>query len=103
MIFVFYISCILNRKKYHKDLITVEKYIMSRKLICLPIVHCINYQYILKIHVVIIYSILEAKAFTDMHPVCNERNHLTASYLYIRAENSSTACTNILRGICKML
>ena len=31
------------------------------------------------------------------------KNHLTASYLYIRAENSSTGCMNILHGFCKML
>ena len=31
------------------------------------------------------------------------KNHLTGANLYIRAENSSTGCTNILRGFCKML
>ena len=33
------------------------------------------------------------------------KNHLTATYLYIRAENSFTGFTNIhaLRGFCKML
>ena len=31
------------------------------------------------------------------------KNHLTAIYSYIRTENSSTGCTNILRGFCKML
>ena len=31
------------------------------------------------------------------------KNHLTADYLYIRADNSSTDCTNILYGFCKML
>ena len=29
------------------------------------------------------------------------KNHLTAAYLYIRAENNSTGCTSIHRGFCK--
>ena len=31
------------------------------------------------------------------------KNHLTAAYPYIRAENSSTVCMSIHRGFCKML
>ena len=31
------------------------------------------------------------------------KNHLTAIYLYIRAENSSTDCPSILHGFYKML
>ena len=31
------------------------------------------------------------------------KNHLTANYPYIRAENSSTGWTSIHRGFCKML
>ena len=31
------------------------------------------------------------------------KNHLTDTYPYIRAENSSTGYTSILHGFCKML
>ena len=31
------------------------------------------------------------------------KNHLTATYPYIRAVNSSTGCTSIHHGFCKML
>ena len=31
------------------------------------------------------------------------KNHLTATYSYTHAENSSTSCTSILCGFCKML
>ena len=57
---------------------------------------------------VILYKLnkvfLEAKAFKGMHQVCIEKSpHLTATYPHIRAENSSTGCTSIHRGFCKML
>ena len=31
------------------------------------------------------------------------KNHPTAIYPYFRAENSSTGCTSIHRGVCKIL
>ena len=31
------------------------------------------------------------------------KNHLTAAYQYIGAENSSTGCTSVPRGFCNML
>ena len=49
------------------------------------------------------YLFLEAKASKGMHQVCIEINHLTATYPYIRAENSSTGCTSKhVRGFCKL-
>ena len=46
---------------------------------------------------------MEAKASKCIQPGLYWKNYLTAAYLYIRTENSSTGCTNILRGFCKML
>ena len=62
-----------------------------------------NIQYkwrLFEVNVVII-----AKASKGMQQVCIDvlKNHLTATYPYIRAENSSTGCMNILRGYRKML
>ena len=48
-------------------------------------------------------SSLEANASKVIHQGLYSKYHLTAIYLYIRAENSSTCCTSVLRGFCKML
>ena len=47
-------------------------------------------------------TFLEAKASKGMHAP-GLKNHLTATYPYMRAENSSTGCTlHLARGFCKM-
>ena len=53
---------------------------------------------------VTIFRFSAAKASKSMHQVCIEKSpnrHL--HFPYIRAENSSTACTSIYLGFCKML
>ena len=51
----------------------------------------------------LITCILEAKASKGMHHVCIEKSPDRVTYPYILAENSSTGCTIVHRGLCKMI